>query len=225
LGLTARWHTRIRALWQVIGGLIERGVATGRRNGRQIVSGESERTAGEYFLGKSAAEIERWGTDAPPLAVPDDESSQIAACRTNRWTSWSPPSTASHSATRGNLLSLSRRWRNGYGQIISIYGEVHEKALGKLRSKELPKEMKQLIDDDFLAFFEAIGVKPGSDDVLILSCPLPRKLTLPAQEGDMPPNPDERELQKATLAAIKAAGIPVRDDVNLSDVVAKFRGS
>lgn len=110
------------------------------------------------------------------------------------------------------------------GQLVSIYGEVHERALAKLKARELPKEMQALINDDFLQFVREIIVKPGADELLVVSCRLPGRLALPAHPSGVAPTEDEQGLQKETIAVIKAAGIPVRTDAKLEDVVAKFRG-
>lgn len=191
-----------------------------RKNGGKVFRWEDLR---EDLL----AEVARWGTDAPPLVVPDDQQPYPTRCLSDESLGKLESALERKSALHreGNVLSFSLPLsETDRGQIISIFGEVQEKAVAKFKDKEVPQEMQKLIDDEFVSFVQDIFAKPGSDDLLILSCRLPRKLGLPAAESAMPPTAEEQTLQKETLMAIKAAGIPLRTDVRLADVVEKFLG-
>lgn len=214
--------------------LLQRAVETSRDDWKKAITAERERrnSGGKVFAWEECRElllrgVNNWGIDAPPVELPDDQRASPERCLSDESLRKLEAALGGKTilSREGSLLSLTLPLtETDRGQVISIYGEVHETAMSKLKGKDLPKEMQRLVDHDFLAFAREINVQPGADDLLILSCRLPRHLALLSDPSDAPPSEEEPALQKETVAAIKAAGIPVRSDVKLDDIVAKFRG-
>lgn len=213
--------------------LLQRGIDATREEWKKGIDVERERrkNGGKVFSWEECREtllqsVESWGTDGPPVAVADDQRATPERCLSDESLTKLDGALKSKRLLQreGSQLSLSLPLtETDRGQLVSIYGEVHERALAKFKAKEVPKDVQALIDDAFLDFVRDIIVKPGTDDLLIVSCRLPRSLSVPAHEIDMPPSADDQALQKDTLAAVKSAGVPVRSDVKIDEVVSRFR--
>jgi hypothetical protein len=214
--------------------LLQRALKASRDEWKKGIAAERERrsSGGKVFAWEECRElllrgVNSWGIDAPPVELPDDQRATPERCLSDESLRKLEAALDGKNilSREGSLLTLSLPLNEtDRGQVISIYGEVHERAMSKFKAKELPKEMQRLVDDDFLAFAREINVQPGVDDLVILSCRLPRRFALLTDPSDAPPSEEEAALQRETVAAIKAAGIPVRSDVKLDDIVAKFRG-
>jgi hypothetical protein len=188
-----------------------------RRNGGKVFSWEECR---EFLL----AEVESWGA-APRVETPEDRRASPDRCLSDESLSKLEAALDGKTLLRrdGSELSLSLPLiETDRGQLISIYGEVHERALARLKAREVRKELHSLIDDDFLNFLRGITLKPGMDDSLTVCCRLPRRLAVPAHPSVEPPTDAEQELQKETLKVIQAAGIPLPSSVKVTDVIARF---
>lgn len=190
-----------------------------RRSGGKVFSWEEGR---EFLL----AEVESWGA-APRAKMPDQDRASIERCVSDESLSKLEAALDGKKTLLrregGQLLLSLPLTETDRGQLISIYGEVHERALAKLQARTVPDELQPLIDDDFLDFIRQITLQPATDDSLIISCRLPSRLSVPARPSDEPPSDDEQESQQETLKVIKAANIPLPPDVNVTDIIARFR--
>lgn len=212
--------------------LLQRGVDATRQEWKKGIAAERERrkSGGKVFSWEECRDfllqgVESWGTDAPAVAVAEDQQAIPDRCLSDESLAKLDGALDRKGILRREgaqlLLSLPLT-ETDRGQLISIYGEVHERALAKLEAKEVPKETLPLIDDSFLRFVREMIVKPGADETLVLSVRLPNRLAVPAHPSEERPSADEEALQKETLKVIKAAEVPLRSDVKVTDVIARF---
>jgi hypothetical protein len=101
-------------------------------------------------------------------------------------------------------------------ELVGLFAAAREVVLAKPKIKALPASVHELL--------EGLAVKPGDAGLLTLSGKLPARLESPVLEDVEPLTADQAIAQQETVAAIKAAGIKVREDVQVNDVVKRFFG-